>query len=344
MSQWEKCVEAARGKDPFLILTHNNPDPDALASGSALKLLLETKAGVRCRIVYGGLLGRDENRAFNRLLKIGAVAIRPGMFRRHRGVALVDCQPGARNTALPPEIVPSVVIDHHPRLKSTRAEFADIQPECGATTTILVGYLREAAIEIPAELATALYYGLTSETQHLGRDVTRSDIEASVFLFPKIRHRLISRIEHPVHDRIFFQQLHGALEKAYTYKKFVGARLDQLDYPDFVAQFADLLVSLRRATWCFVTGRYEGAIYCSLRTTHTNARAGKILRRAIGKRGSAGGHDMIAGGQIPVADLSEPEIAAIEDAVYRALYKAIRLPEDLSPSPLVIPRVVHPGA
>lgn len=337
-----RLLAACRGRGTVLILIHNNPDPDSLASAWALQYLLSAKAQIEARIVYGGILGREENRALNRILKINAVPARRTHFRRYQAVAMVDCQPWTGNNPLPAGVEPAVVIDHHPRLKTTRAGYLDIRPDCGATTTILVEYLREALLEIPGDLATALYYGLVSETQHLGRDVTRSDIEASVFLFSKVRHRLISRIEHPVHSREFFQQLHEALEKAFIYKKFVGAMLDEIAYPDFVAQFADLLISLKRASWSFVTGVWRGSLYCSLRTTHPKAQAGKILRAAIGKHGNAGGHEMIAGGQVPLEGLSPAEIEEIKCLICRALYRKIRLPAEFTPSPLVIPTPFHP--
>jgi len=120
-----------------------------------------------------------------------------------------------------------------------------------------VEYLQAAKLTIPPLLATALYYALISETQHLGRDVTNRDIRASTFLFPLVRHRLISRIEHPAHSREFFQQLYSSLGKTFTYKSFVGARLGEIYYPSFVAELADMLVSLKRATWCCVVGRYR---------------------------------------------------------------------------------------
>jgi len=336
-SKVSELLRGARGKSPLLILSHNHPDPDGLASAWALKFLLESKADISAKIAYGGTLGREENRSLNRLLRIGAVQLRSSHFKKFPYLALVDCQPGGGNNPLPPGKTPSIVIDHHPRLKSTRADFIDIQPDCGATSTILVEYLRQAGLDIPQGLCTALYYALVSETQHLGRDVTQRDIAASIYLFPRAKHRLISRIEHPVHNREFFQQLHSALEKAFTYQKFIGAQLGEIRHPDFVAQLADFLVSLKRATWCFVTARYRDNLYCSLRTTHPRARAGKLLRKVIGIRGSAGGHEMMAGGQVPLKGLSPEEKAALEKSILKKLIKNINLPEDFNPTPLVIP-------
>ncbi len=330
-----ELLEVCRDKSSLLILPHNHPDPDALASGWALQYLLKQKAGITSTIAYGGTLGREENRTFKNQLKIQTVGLRPSHFKKFSSVALVDCQPRGGNVNLPPKLEPLIVIDHHPQLKSTKAAFIDIQPDCGATATILVEYLREAEITVPPLLATALYYALISETQHLGRDVTNRDIQASTYLFPVARHRLISRIEHPAQNREFFQQLYQALGKAFTYKTLIAARLGNVHYPSFVAQLADFLVSLRRTTWCFVTGRYQDCLHISLRTTHPRAQAGRLLRKVIGKLGNAGGHEMIAGGQVELAGMSTEERNDLEETLFKRIYKEMGFPKDLSPTPLV---------
>lgn len=330
-----KLLKVCRGKSPILILPHNHPDPDSLAGSWALQYLLEQAGGITSAIAYGGILGREENRTFKKQLHIKASSLRSTHFKKFSSFALVDCQPQGGNVSLPAYRNPLIVIDHHPPMKTTKADFMDIEPDCGATSTILIEYLQAANIIIPPLLATALYYALISETQHLGRDVTNRDIRASTFLFPLVRHRLISRIEHPVHSREFFQQLHTSLGKTFTYKSFVGARLEEVYYPSFVAQLADFLVSLKRATWCCVSGRYRKTLHLSLRTTHTRARAGKLLRKVIGKLGSAGGHEMIAGGQVKLAGMNAKEKNKIEELLFKRLFRELGLPEDLKPTPLV---------
>src|SRR5687767_9192412 len=57
----ERLMRIARGRRRGLILTHDNPDPDSLASAVALAFLLEQRAGVECRVAYGGIIGRAEN-------------------------------------------------------------------------------------------------------------------------------------------------------------------------------------------------------------------------------------------------------------------------------------------
>ncbi len=332
----EKLVSVCRGKSPWLILSHNHPDPDSLASAWALQHIFYRKGGSPSKIVYGGIVGREENRLMNSLLKIGAVHLQAGHFKKYSQIALVDTQPGAGNNSLPPEIKPKVVIDHHPLLSASReATFHYVAEDCGATATILVELLRILEIDPPPLLATALYYSLISETQHLGRDVTKRDIDASIFLFPRAKHRLISRIQHPYRNREFFQQLYLALEKAFTYKTVVVAPLGEIHHPGFIAQLADILISLRRLTWCFVHGRYRDTLFLSLRTTHTRAKAGKLLRKVIGNLGSAGGHDMMAGGQISLKKMTPEEIEDIEGKILKQLFKELGMPEEFNPSPLV---------
>ncbi|HNQ02348.1 MAG TPA: hypothetical protein PKN59_08655, partial [Syntrophales bacterium] len=66
----ERLHEIVRGKRKILIVTHNHPDPDALAAAFALKYLLHAKWKVGAIIASSGVVGRAENRAMIRHLKI----------------------------------------------------------------------------------------------------------------------------------------------------------------------------------------------------------------------------------------------------------------------------------
>src|SRR5262245_366467 len=127
---------------PLLILPHDNPDPDAMASAAALKYLVGTLLEKPAHIALGGIVGRAENRAMRTYLNIDLVPVSEVRFDDVQ-VALVDTQPGRPNNSLPEGIVPHVVIDHHPA--------SSVYPRCpslylrhnnGATSTILTEYLR----------------------------------------------------------------------------------------------------------------------------------------------------------------------------------------------------------
>src|SRR5690348_9561013 len=74
----------------LLIYTHDYPDPDSLASAFGLKHLVRLVAGVDAEIVYGGVIGRTENREMVSRLRIPLRRVRRGDGRRGGPTALVD--------------------------------------------------------------------------------------------------------------------------------------------------------------------------------------------------------------------------------------------------------------
>jgi nanoRNase/pAp phosphatase (c-di-AMP/oligoRNAs hydrolase) len=97
LAQLERVVG---GKEQMLIVIHNNPDPDAIMSGEALRHLVKTRYGVDTSIAYGGDVGRAENRALVRKLGIRMKQFRRIRLAKYDVVACVDTQPGAGNNLL----------------------------------------------------------------------------------------------------------------------------------------------------------------------------------------------------------------------------------------------------
>jgi nanoRNase/pAp phosphatase (c-di-AMP/oligoRNAs hydrolase) len=98
-------------KKRVLILPHDNPDPDAIASAWGLSYLLKKKLGLTSTIAYSGLIGRTENRALVRVLKIPLVKYDPQMLDKDYSVLMVDCQPYTGNNPLPFDVIPDGIID-----------------------------------------------------------------------------------------------------------------------------------------------------------------------------------------------------------------------------------------
>ena len=319
---------ALSGCRRVLILTHDNPDPDSISSACALKYLIERGMGLKAKVTYGGVIGRAENKAMVRLLRLDLQPLDRIYWTRFDGAILVDAQPHTGYTSLPKGLVPIAVIDHHPWRKKTHAPFMDIRKDVGATATIMTQYLIHSGIEIPVNIATALFYGISSETQALGRETTRADLDAYVALFPKVNKKILSRIEHPKLPREYFSTLHRALGEARLFKHAIWVSLGEVETPEFVAQIADILLMHERVSWALCLGRYDRKIWLSLRTSKEKANAGRILKRLIGSRGAGGGHDMIAGGQIDCGGLKPEECKKIEEGVIgaflRYLYKEER--------------------
>jgi nanoRNase/pAp phosphatase (c-di-AMP/oligoRNAs hydrolase) len=183
----ERLFEAVRGATSVLILPHNDPDPDAIASALALRHLLAEKLGVEGHVVYRGIIGRAENRALVRYLGHPLRRLTGTDLRQSAPIALVDTQPGAGNNALPPRSTAAIVFDHHPWREGTAAAtFADVRPNLGATSTILTEYLQAAEIEPAPPLATALFYGVKTDTMGLSRAASPADVAAYFYLQPRL--------------------------------------------------------------------------------------------------------------------------------------------------------------
>jgi nanoRNase/pAp phosphatase (c-di-AMP/oligoRNAs hydrolase) len=186
-NQLDLLFEAMGGADRVLILPHNDPDPDAIASAVALRHLLAEKLGVEGYIVYRGIIGRAENKALVRYLDHPLHRLANSDLRQSVPIALVDTQPGAGNNALPHGSEAAIVLDHHTWREATaKARFADVRPELGATSTILMQYLENAGIEPSPQLATALFYGIKTDTMGLGRGAGPDDVAAYFHLQPRI--------------------------------------------------------------------------------------------------------------------------------------------------------------
>jgi nanoRNase/pAp phosphatase (c-di-AMP/oligoRNAs hydrolase) len=333
----EELLDLVKDSNSLLILTHDNPDPDAISAASCLKYIISKRLTTRVRIGYGGIVGRAENRAMLRLLKIHTTKLTEAKIRKYRSILLIDTQPMTGNNSLPRRVQVKGVIDHHPERKSTRAPFLDIRPNYGAVATILTEYLFASGLDVPTNLATALFYGVASETQDLGREVSDADAAAYLRLFPKANKRLLSRIRRSVVNREQFAYTARAIANAVTYKHTIASNLGRVDNPDVVAQVAEMLLTLERMTWSIATGRYKDTLLFSVRTTRVKGGAGKVARRIAGSGGTAGGHDMVAGGQVDLEGKSEKQRDEMEHRIIEALFRARGKPETGELTPLVAP-------
>jgi len=205
------------------------------------------------------------------------------------------------------------VIDHHPAYVDVGdVPFVDLREGYGATSTILTEYLMDKRIAaVETKIATALFYGITSETQDLGREAEAADMGACQFLYPYTNKRRLAKVENARVPREYFCGFHRAIEQAEIFGRAVVSILGDLRYPDMVAEMADFLLRLDEVEWAVAIGHYEGALYVSLRTTNRDANAGEVLQGVLGSE-HAGGHDMIAGGRIPLGGRADWQNAALE--------------------------------
>jgi nanoRNase/pAp phosphatase (c-di-AMP/oligoRNAs hydrolase) len=320
----DRLIEYARGHERALILTHDNPDPDSLAAGVGLAHLLGKLAGVQAEVAFGGIIGRSENRALVKVLKLPVIPISRVDFDDYDLICMVDTQPEQGNHSLPARHFPDVVIDHHPeRPDSQLVPVADVGGPIGSTSTLLVSYFRASGVKVPPDIATALFYGIKADTRDLGRQTTSQDVDAYLWLFPLVDKEALAEIEHPKLPAEYFRLYHVAIERALVYEDAVVCDLADIYAPDMVAEVAERFMSLGEMRWSLAFGEYEDAIYYSIRTGDRRINVGRLIRVVIASRGgSAGGHGTLAGARLPVKELGAAARKRLKDEVVRQFLDA----------------------
>jgi nanoRNase/pAp phosphatase (c-di-AMP/oligoRNAs hydrolase) len=319
-----RLQEALKGRRKLLVLTHDNPDPDSIASAWILGRIARKLGMPRTVLGYGGIVGRTENRTMIDVLRIPLKPLAQLEVGSFDAIALVDTQPRAGNNSLPAERPPDLVFDHHPCRRATRdIAFYDIREEYGATTTILYEYLEAAELPTDRRIATAVFHAIRSETQNLGREAGRPDAQVFLACFPFVDNQALSRIEHAPLKRGWFAMIDRAIDGTHLYGGIAVTHLGKVDTPDMVAQFADLIVRLEGIDWALCIGRFRSDLLLSIRTNRRRANAGRVIRGIVSGLGTAGGHDMIAGGKVAGGALTAARARRVEQLLVRRLLREL---------------------
>lgn len=308
----EQIRELLGDKERIGILLQDDPDPDALASGLALRALLGRTKPSAPLLTFGGIT-RPENAAMVRALEMEVEHVKVADLVRFDALAMVDAQPTFFEETLP-EI--AIVIDHHPEAKGWKAAFRDVRPSYGATATIMTEYLRAAEVKITERVATALLYGIKSDTLHLERGATRTDMEAFAFLYELANHNTLRRIERPELPLDALDALGDALVHRQIIHNALFAHLGPVSRPDLIPQFADLCLQVAGIEWSVVSGLTGDGLHISVRNVGYVRAAGEVVKEAFGALGSAGGHRTAAKAVIPVREW-EARVGPIEPAAIR---------------------------
>ena len=64
----DRMLQTVAEAGSILIVPHNDPDPDAIASAIALRYLFAQRLGLDAPVAYAGFIGRAENKAMVRYL------------------------------------------------------------------------------------------------------------------------------------------------------------------------------------------------------------------------------------------------------------------------------------
>ncbi len=296
--------------EPFarvVLVSHINPDPDALGSMLGLQALLELRQpGKQVILTVDGMIARAENRAMVDLIPIPLVPIEQVAFGPDTAVVMVDSQPRTGRRASE-AVTPVAVLDHHETggdLEGVR--FRDVRDNLGATSTMITGYLLEQDVSVSPRLATALLYGIDSEISGYPRECGPLDDGALVWLYPRADKDLLARIKNPKLSQDYFATFQNALSNAFLYSDVVVSWCGVVPQPDIIAELADFFIRFDRVNWALSIGLFGSTLKLSIRAAYLGRHSGEVLREVVEGSGTAGGHDKRAGGAIPLPD-TRPE-------------------------------------
>jgi nanoRNase/pAp phosphatase (c-di-AMP/oligoRNAs hydrolase) len=286
------------------IITHNNPDPDAISSAVALAAIARTAnpRTLATRIFYDGTIGHQENRTFVNLLDIKMEHLSPEALAQCTYLAMVDCPGPGANNDVPPQTRIDIVIDHHREGKQRpfAGSFADIRPAAGSTASILTQYLQELDVPVDKRIATALLYGIRTDTREFRRNVTPQDLGYAGFLLPLTDADLLDKIMSPSMSQETLDVIGTAITKRRIQSGYLFANVGFVMNRDALPQAADLLITLEGVNTALVYGITDTAIVISARNRDVRLHIGNALSEAFGEMGDAGGHPNMAAATLPL--------------------------------------------
>jgi nanoRNase/pAp phosphatase (c-di-AMP/oligoRNAs hydrolase) len=302
------------------ILMQHDPDPDALGSALALRELLGRNR-ITTPIVTFGEVTRPENLAMIHFLDIQIDRITyEDLHKDGAQLALVDVQPPYFDQPLGRV---DLVVDHHPKRTAFKARFTDLRTGYGATSTIFTEYLRAIGMEPSQRLATALLYGIKTDTLFLERGSILADLSAFTFLYPFANKAMITRIERPALPREDLEALGRALSRLQLDDGVAVIHMGEINREDVIPQMAEFCLHIEGVEWGVVSGLVKDRVVISVRNVGYVKSAGEIMKKLYDDIGSAGGHRAMAKAVIPLDRFKERYGEVSEKVIRQAIVPMI---------------------
>ena len=299
----EKIIPAVKNfahDDRVLIII--SADPDAISSAVAFKRLLWRRVA-HVDVASVNEVRRPDNLRLLKALRVPLPHVSSLKVESYTKLVMIDSQP--HHSPLTSELKFNVIVDHHPLgppLKPELApDFCDIRPDMGATASILTQYLRSAKATPNYILATALFYGIKTDTLNFVRQGQIEDMAAFRWLYPMIHHPLLSEIERAPIDRQSFKIMVKALNQASFNPNYASVFFENLDHADTLVFAADLIMAINGVSRAIACGVHGDNLVVILRSGGLRSHLGNMASEAFGKFGSAGGHRNMARAEMPLS-------------------------------------------
>ncbi|AXR82251.1 Kef-type K+ transport systems (NAD-bindingcomponent fused to domain related to exopolyphosphatase) [Natrarchaeobaculum sulfurireducens] len=330
MSRAADLVSVLETAESLVIVCHDNPDPDCLASALALEAIALEQGVETVTIAYGGEISHQQNRAFVNMLDIALRTIEETEIDAVDCIAFVDHSQPGETTELSERVEPDIVVDHHPG-EAVGARFEDIRSRYGATATLFVEYLEELDVELTSRLASALLFALHRERLDFVRDPTRREYEAALTVYPDADLETLEQLYGSAFSPGTLDAIGRAIASRTRRGSSLVASAGATAETDALPQAADYLLNLEGVDTVFVYGIVGDSIRLSARSIDPRIHIGRTLNDGFGELGSVGGHHDMAGGRIELglfaddADDSEVLLEFAGDRLTRRFFDAVNL-------------------
>ncbi len=289
-------LEQFSGCQSIYIQCHDNPDADAIGAGYGLYAYF-TDIGKDVHLIYAGERQLTKPSLLMMVEELSIPLEYETDLPKSATLITVDCQYGGSNvTSLTDRMVGA--IDHHPVMMEAN-DMCYIRPEYGSCCTVVWVALREAGydVNLHPDVATALYYGLYSDTGQLSEIYHRQD--------RKMRDGLVIRrdkLEHFIHSNLLREEL-GIIGDAlsdYYYdeeRHFALLHATSCD-PNLLGVISDLVIQAVTIDYCVVYSEVHTGYKISVRSTMSDHLASRMAESISQSIGAGGGHDNKAGGML----------------------------------------------
>jgi len=325
-------IKESNGK-ALTIFLQDNPDPDAIASGLTLKHISKFY-DVESNIYYGGDISHQKNKTLINLLNIDLIKAKTKeevmqIVKSAGKIALIEASIPSKNNILPEEgVIPNLIFDHHQvDMSSVKGDFIDIQPKIGATSTIMTKYIRQLNIKPTSQLATALLYGIRTDTNGFTRNTTSDDLSAASYLSPLVDVSILNQLESPPMSLETLDIIGRAIRNREIRGSYLASFVDFINERDALPQAAEMMLQLEGVNTVLIFGINEDKVQLSARSRDTRVNLGLLLQSAFGKLNS-GGHATMAAGTINLGILGDANdrtslLKVTSDAVRKKFFSAV---------------------
>jgi bifunctional oligoribonuclease and PAP phosphatase NrnA len=322
-SDLQAVADALRSNDRFLLVTHENPDGDALGSLRATQLALESLGKDSVMYLYGDApLPREYS-----FMDLGGILREPPADAGERVLVALDC---ANETRMGPDesllrnAPLTLDVDHHH--DNTRfGEVNLVVGDASSTGEVLHDVFAELGVELTPEIAEALYIAMVTDTNRFQyTNTTPRTLRLAAELVEAGAD--VHRVFQGVYESLEFAKLKligRALDRAQVYEggRLVVSYLLRSDFTDLnVAEaFSEGIIDYLRAV--------EGAEMAALirepprregppRRVSLRASNDELDVSAIARKSGGGGHRQAAGFS---SDASVEEITEFIHREFRAV-------------------------